>query len=186
MRRKLFNLASALWLLLLAATIVGMARSSWLCADWITCQSSNVKGDQFFFRQLSIESAEGGVELRARTFHQTTHDASEAADYQRGLHPEDGIHWTVLEGNFGTSGWGTFSYDWYSGVSGHEATRQLLVHFPEWALALACLILPVVAVVRRARKRRTAGTGCPVCGYDLRATPDRCPECGHIPERLAS
>ena len=47
---------------------------------------------------------------------------------------------------------------------------------------LAFGILPAVraaAYFRRVRASRRLTHGlCPVCGYDLRATPDRCPECG--------
>jgi hypothetical protein len=50
---------------------------------------------------------------------------------------------------------------------------------PAWAVCLGLAILPAAWLVRwrRGRLRRRAGL-CPTCGYDLRATPDRCPECG--------
>ena len=48
---------------------------------------------------------------------------------------------------------------------------------------LAVLLTPVFvlyAVQRRRLKRRRLHpeTRCPRCGYDCRATPERCPECG--------
>lgn len=178
MLRRLFTVALALSLLLFFGTAVAIMRSSWFCGDWITWQSSQVKDDQFFCRELNIEWNNGGLGLRAKTFHQTTHDARNAADYQHELQPEDGIHWRENHGNFGTSKWWTFSCDWYAGVSGHEAGRIIVVQFPEWVLSVACLIVPAIALVRRIRRRRTSGYGCTVCGYDLRASPDRCPECG--------
>jgi hypothetical protein len=56
------------------------------------------------------------------------------------------------------------------------------ISIPLWFLILCWLILPSFFLNNRCRQRRRQRTGlCTSCGYDLRATPDRCPECGTIP-----
>jgi hypothetical protein len=52
---------------------------------------------------------------------------------------------------------------------------------PSWSLLLLTAPLPIVRLGAAIRRRRARAHGlCPTCGYDLRASPERCPECGAI------
>jgi hypothetical protein len=46
---------------------------------------------------------------------------------------------------------------------------------------LASLVVRATGRLSGRRPRLTRSGRCPACGYDLRATPDRCPECGRVP-----
>ncbi len=64
------------------------------------------------------------------------------------------------------------------------------VLLPHWLTIWPALLLPLIWTTRRGvqwrRERRRRNAGCCVrCGYDLRATPERCPECGHVPAEAA-
>jgi hypothetical protein len=59
--------------------------------------------------------------------------------------------------------------------------RARSIALPYWAIAVAFCILPGIVLLRFIRHTHRSRVGrCPSCGYDLRATPDRCPECGTI------
>jgi hypothetical protein len=76
---------------------------------------------------------------------------------------------------------------YYSAVGqlpeGRWSNRVLSV--PLLPLILLTGILPVLRLIHRRRQQTRRRLGlCLTCGYDLRATPERCPECGTpAPER---
>jgi hypothetical protein len=53
------------------------------------------------------------------------------------------------------------------------------LQLPLWLITMPALVLPLIALRRWCvgRYRRLSGL-CPSCGYDLRESKDRCPECG--------
>jgi predicted amidophosphoribosyltransferase len=56
---------------------------------------------------------------------------------------------------------------------------------PYWLLAALTASAPLAWVISRlVRFNRPAHGQCSRCGYDLRATPERCPECGAVPEKM--
>jgi hypothetical protein len=66
---------------------------------------------------------------------------------------------------------------------------QFDARLPYWTLLPVLSFWPAVWLMatlrRRVRSQRLAQGQCLSCGYDLRVTPNRCPECGAIPENIS-
>jgi hypothetical protein len=86
---------------------------------------------------------------------------------------------------------GPATYEYISSLGfGHRITRSLVSRavtgrgfiFPHWFAALVAFVLPFLwgrwLFVRLRRYDRITRGRCPDCGYELQASPERCPECG--------
>jgi hypothetical protein len=72
-------------------------------------------------------------------------------------------------------------FGWWRIMRSHNLTRMWIRLWPLIPLTAA---LPCIGFWRFRNRRRQIKLGlCRNCGYDLRATPDRCPECGTIPAK---
>ncbi len=155
-RQWMFNGLSVLSLVLCLSTVGLWVRSS-RCDDRITWYGPHGRG------YVACTSGRVGLVL----------DPSAASLNDWHFHfslPESGDVQAWLPSDFIGFGWSRYPGDDDRGFA-----------IPHWFLALLFALLPMfhLRAILRARRRARAGL-CPRCGYDLRATPDRCPECGML------
>jgi len=154
MRRRLFKLAAAISLALWLLT-AGLWFRSLIIWDTVHIQLPE--------RAIDIDHAAGRLRLS------TIRHVPEYPIYRDRL-----SHMTrtvsYVENTFGPRRW------WPLFIR-HQFGFTVIV--PHWMPAALTAGAPALAMYRWTRSRRRAAAGrCPSCGYDLRATPERCAECG--------
>jgi hypothetical protein len=172
MLRRLLNLLTLLSLLLCLAVCVLWVRGVFV-SDVVTFRHTAELRPRV---EVWLSSFTGGIGLVVRKDHQRADgrrwvwESEAPGGYSKMGWPTES---SLNRLGFGVSTWHTSLHSMYSAVA------------PAWFLAIVSATLPSVWAMReynRRREARRAGMGqCPRCGYDLRATPDRCPECGATP-----
>ncbi|HEX2971639.1 MAG TPA: hypothetical protein VHP11_04870 [Tepidisphaeraceae bacterium] len=67
---------------------------------------------------------------------------------------------------------------WHQDGSGGVLQRNWFIGIPQGCIVLLSSLPPAVWILRYWRRQPKQLGLCPACGYDLRASRDRCPECG--------
>ena len=171
--RYIYNGLTLLSLLICLATVMVWVRSNWYIHYSNRCQQS-------YQCLVVLDPGEASI-----TFDSNPRRPRNQSD--TGYYPvaeRDRAMWWVF---FGLPGDNIEEPSWHiPGLTFHWASRTYTVHptthtrrltISYWLIVLLTLILPASRI--RLRKRPPPGL-CPKCRYDLRATPDRCPECGTV------
>jgi hypothetical protein len=169
--RNLFHLAAAVSAVLLIAAAALWVRSYWRSDYYKTAA-----------RQTCAFTQPGALwfTFADRPYRTRPGYASEPAT---SVFDRQNRSW-ALDGRPSTNGYAGYSYRglgfacfWFTQTSYAPPCRFTYVGVPMWAVAMVTAATPALWLRRRLGAVRPAGR-CALCGYDLRATPNRCPECG--------
>jgi hypothetical protein len=182
MIRRLFNIAAALSLLLCVATVALWIMSQWVelsvagsldrapnglpITEWFCVRTKNGQCMLEIDRQNlpTIIDDQG----RSPAVATRLYDLSWRINYHVRATPRE-----ILEG---MKYWVCERRGFYVTGSSVEITAAVA---PLWPIVLLFAGLPLLKTLLQRRKRRRESQGfCRKCGYDLRASKTRCPECG--------
>ncbi|MDB5357412.1 MAG: hypothetical protein JWN24_3865 [Phycisphaerales bacterium] len=178
MLRRLFTLLSALSLLLCVTSAAMWVRSERI-ADQVLCE--RLTASSGYFRRYSLESVGGRVWV-------------EVLDFQGRTLPSG---WSHMSAPTGTPTWHliprrmpgdrfvALGFEWSfadaMAPSAYAPRRVFMLGVPYYFVGLPACLPPIGWLRRKVRNRSVTFNVCRHCGYDLRATPERCPECGSVP-----
>jgi hypothetical protein len=164
-RRRLFNaLAGASAVLCLAAM------APWISSYFQTIGFRWFTQNNQFSWTTDFETVRGGFQRRQDIRPPYDFEIHSGPSFKKSQN-------TWLRNTFAGFGKESFSYRWGSGT----ASRNLFT-IPFYAIAIPAFLPPYFWFVKERNRRRVISrqkeNRCIHCGYDLRATPDQCPECG--------
>jgi hypothetical protein len=171
--RILINAATVVSLVLCVGAVVLWAQSYWWADRWLSESQGR--------RYVALAANRGTFYLTW-----TAIDARENGEWGLSFTMPPGfstVAATREDDDDKSTGFSSFlGFKWLFGDVGPMSVRMYGV--PAWFIVALTSTPPLIALGRIRRRRRQANRGlCPACGYDLRATPDRCPECGTMPRR---
>jgi len=165
-QRRLFNLAAAVSLLMMFGVIALWVRSADTMDNVVWRASES---------PLLLGGSSNGGRLCVMQFAPIQFDVPRGVRWTSEPMVKDPFPHTIC-------GFGFFRLSFRSLGFPHPdlAGRNfIMIQVPHWFAAGSCATLPALVPLRWWPRRRRQRLGlCNVCGYDLRATPDRCPECG--------
>jgi hypothetical protein len=172
-KRRLFTTLSALSLLLAVVVFVLCVRSQWvmdICViEWRPARATgyygvtfNSKSNSLLFMIRRSDSVAERSPFRLTTYVQPGAPLTLPPSRPPHLHERLAFVW--------------------SGLPPSGPHWAFVVAMPYWFIIALCLLPSLLRIFRRRRVNSQRGGICKHCGYDLRATPGQCPECGTVPD----
>jgi hypothetical protein len=188
MRRGLYSFAAALSLLLCVATM-GLWVRSYSGSDsvsrrWMTAADAHAvehRGQQIQWTRGQVRfliQHETLFSSRSMQWRMTPDAATPRWSYFR--YGAGHVGW---DAPFARNTWNRLGFAaWETGWdSSFDQSRDRVWAAPAWLLPVSLAVLPAACALGVYRRQRRKQSGrCTACGYDLRASPDRCPECGIV------
>jgi hypothetical protein len=176
--RIVLNAATLVSLVLVVAVLSLWVRGAWYFDRYVVSRPGHVCSVDMYASQISFRRTDD--EMLGRTWSgRFSYPREKAIAVRRLLSlPRRGP--AVIDHSWDLPGF--FFREEHTTWGMFPTTVEIEIDFSYWLLLVVGTPLPLWWLwLRRRLARRSYAGRCRTCGYDLRATPDRCPECGTVP-----